>query len=79
MVSVMQVGERLEELTRSYVPAYGNLARANIRSVERSGSAPHGDRKDEIIIERRAVCSHTQGIRRQGCGRYAIAQVSHAF
>jgi hypothetical protein len=35
MVSVMQVGERLEELTRSYIPAYGNLARANIRSVER--------------------------------------------
>ena len=35
MVSVMQVGERLEELTRSYIPAYGELARANIRSVER--------------------------------------------
>jgi adenylate cyclase len=35
MVSVMQVGGRLKELTRSYIPAYGNLARANIRSVER--------------------------------------------
>jgi class 3 adenylate cyclase len=35
MVSVMQVGERLEELTQSYIPAYGDLARANIRSVER--------------------------------------------
>jgi len=36
MVSVMQVGERLEELTQSYIPAYGDLARANIRSVERA-------------------------------------------
>jgi adenylate cyclase len=35
MVSVMQVGQRLEELTHSYIPAYGDLARANIRSVER--------------------------------------------
>jgi hypothetical protein len=35
MVSVMQVGERLEALTQSYIPAYGDLARANIRSVER--------------------------------------------
>ncbi len=35
MVSVMQVGDRLEELTQSYIPAYGDLARANIRSVER--------------------------------------------
>src|SRR3954453_3769404 len=35
MVSVIQVGDRLEELTRSYIPAYGDLARANIRSVER--------------------------------------------
>ena len=35
MVSVTQVGERLEELTHSYIPAYGDLARANIRSVER--------------------------------------------
>jgi adenylate cyclase len=36
MLSVMQVSARLEELTNSYIPAYGNLARANIRSVERS-------------------------------------------
>src|SRR5712672_642874 len=35
MVSVMQVGERLQELTHNYIPAYGDLARANIRSVER--------------------------------------------
>src|SRR3954465_2632034 len=35
MVSVMQVGERLEELTLSYIPAYGGLARANILSVDR--------------------------------------------
>jgi class 3 adenylate cyclase len=36
MVTVMQVSDHLEELTQSYVPAYGNLARANIRSVERA-------------------------------------------
>lgn len=36
MISVMQVSARLDELTNSYIPAYGNLARANIRSVERS-------------------------------------------
>src|SRR5258707_2648863 len=36
MVAVIQVGEQLDELTRSYIPAYGDLARANIRSVERA-------------------------------------------
>src|SRR3954451_2782781 len=36
MVTVMQVSDSLEELTQSYVPAYGHLARANIRSVERA-------------------------------------------
>jgi adenylate cyclase len=36
MISVLQVSDRLEELTQSYVPAYGDLARANIRSVERA-------------------------------------------
>jgi class 3 adenylate cyclase len=36
MVLVMQVGTRIEELTHSYIPAYGNLARANIRSLERA-------------------------------------------
>jgi len=35
MVLVTQVGTRLQDLTQSYVPAYGDLARANIRSVER--------------------------------------------
>ena len=33
---VLQVGGRLEDLTQSYVPAYGALARANIRSLERA-------------------------------------------
>jgi nitrogen fixation/metabolism regulation signal transduction histidine kinase len=33
---VTQVGHRLEQLTNSYIPAYGNLARANIRSLERA-------------------------------------------
>jgi class 3 adenylate cyclase len=36
MVRVMDVGERLQELTDSYIPAYGDLARANIRSLERA-------------------------------------------
>jgi len=43
---VMQVGERIEELTYSYVPAYGDLARANIRSLERALSIRR------IIIEK---------------------------
>jgi class 3 adenylate cyclase len=33
---VMQVSGRLEELTRSYVPAYAALARANVHSLERA-------------------------------------------
>src|SRR5258707_11768567 len=36
MVLVMQVGARIEDLTYRYVPAYGDLARANIRSLERA-------------------------------------------
>ncbi len=36
MASVIQVGKQLDELTQGYIPAYGNLARANIRSVERA-------------------------------------------
>src|ERR1700710_177312 len=35
MVLVMQVGARIEELTYRYIPAYGDLARANVRSLER--------------------------------------------
>jgi class 3 adenylate cyclase len=33
---VAQVTHRLEDLTQSYVPAYGALARANIRTLERA-------------------------------------------
>src|SRR5258706_6300438 len=36
MASVIQVGDQLDELSHSYIPAYGHLARANIRSVERA-------------------------------------------
>ena len=36
VVLVMQVGARIEELTYGYVPAYGDLARANIRSLEQA-------------------------------------------
>jgi class 3 adenylate cyclase len=46
VVLVMQVGTRIEELTYSYVPAYGDLARANIRSLERALSIRR------IIIEK---------------------------
>ena len=33
---VTQVARRFEQLTNSYIPAYGDLARANIRSLERA-------------------------------------------
>jgi class 3 adenylate cyclase len=46
VVLVMQVGARIEELTYSYMPAYGDLARANIRSLERALSIRR------IIIEK---------------------------
>ena len=36
MVWVIEVGRRLQELTDSYIPAYGSLARTNIRSLERA-------------------------------------------
>src|SRR5205809_1503247 len=36
MASAIQVGNQLDELAQTYVPAYGHLARANIRSVERA-------------------------------------------
>ena len=36
MVWVIEVGNRLEELTNSNIPSYGQLARTNIRSLERS-------------------------------------------
>src|ERR1700733_356490 len=46
MVLVTQVGARIEELTYSYMPAYGDLARANIRSLERALSVRR------IVIEK---------------------------
>jgi len=52
MVSVMQVSARLEELTTSYIPAYGNLARAKLRRAG-AGIAPHGDRTDSLAIRQR--------------------------
>ena len=36
MVMAGQVGHLLDELTNRYIPAYGHLARVNIRSLERS-------------------------------------------
>jgi adenylate cyclase len=33
---VVQVEHRIEELSKSYIPAYGHLARTNIRSLERA-------------------------------------------
>src|SRR4051812_5571015 len=46
VVLVLQVGERIEDLTYSYMPAYSDLARANIRSLERAVSIR------QIIIDR---------------------------
>src|SRR5215813_13223805 len=36
MVMAARVGHLLDELTDRYVPAYGDLARTNIRSLERA-------------------------------------------
>jgi class 3 adenylate cyclase len=36
MALIVQVSGRLEDLTQSYVPAYGALARANVHSLERA-------------------------------------------
>src|SRR5689334_12497155 len=36
MVLAGRVGHLLDELTNRYIPAYGHLARVNIRSLERS-------------------------------------------
>ena len=36
MVMASRVGHLLDELTNRYVPAYGDLARANVKSLERS-------------------------------------------
>jgi class 3 adenylate cyclase len=36
MVMARRVGHLLEELTTRYIPAYGNLARMNVRSLERA-------------------------------------------
>ncbi len=36
MVMTGRVGVLLDELTNRYIPAYGHLARANIRSLERA-------------------------------------------
>jgi hypothetical protein len=36
MVMVNRVSAQLEQLTTSYVPVYGHLARMNIRSLERA-------------------------------------------
>ena len=36
MVMAGKVGHLLDELSNKYIPAYGHLARANIRSLERS-------------------------------------------
>jgi hypothetical protein len=33
MLMARREGDRLEQLTTRYIPAYGNLARANIRSL----------------------------------------------
>ncbi len=36
MLSAIRIGYRLDDITQKYVPAYGSLARTNLRSVERA-------------------------------------------
>src|ERR1700745_226745 len=36
MVMAARVGHLLDELTNRYIPAYGDLARTNVRSLERA-------------------------------------------
>ncbi len=36
MIMAARVGHLLDELTNHYIPAYGNLARANVKSLERA-------------------------------------------
>jgi class 3 adenylate cyclase len=38
MLMARQEGDRLEQLTTRYIPVYGHLARANIRSLERAAA-----------------------------------------
>ena len=57
---VLQVGGRLEDLTQSYVPAYGALARANIRSLDRA------------LALRRMVIEKSEGPAKDG--RFAAAR-----
>src|SRR3954453_21769766 len=52
MATVIQVGNQLDELAQSYIPAYGHLARANIRSVERALELRR------IVIEKLKSSSH---------------------
>src|SRR6476620_2633467 len=62
MVWVIEVGYRLQELTNSYIPAYGDLARTNIRSLERALALRR------MVIERRKICGPPQHDRRQKRG-----------
>src|SRR5262245_1084189 len=61
MVWVIQVGDRLQELTTNYIPAYGNLARTNIRSLERALAL-----RRSVIEERKSPSSDKiAGIRKE--------------
>jgi adenylate cyclase len=52
VVLVMQVGTRIEELTYNYMPAYGDLARANIRSLERALSIRRDHHREAAVAGR---------------------------
>ena len=41
MIMAARVGHLLDALTNRYVPAYGDLARANVRSLERALALRH--------------------------------------
>ena len=42
MIMAARVGNLLDELTNRYVPAYGSLARVNVRSLERAVAVREG-------------------------------------
>ena len=64
----MQVGTRIEEFAYSYVPAYGDLARANIRSLEQ-GDHDTPDRHRQTAVAGRRQPANALRDRYEFAGR----------
>ncbi|QGM97227.1 adenylate/guanylate cyclase domain-containing protein [Methylocystis parvus] len=80
LVLVRRVGDHFEELASGYMPAYGNLARAHIRSLERALAlrrmaietlAPSTD-KEKIETLRKAVAAKGQDVEREVAAARAV-------